>query len=100
MSTVSTMPVHDLAAPLARQFHEERHPQDVGEIAVLLRLASGAAFAVTRAMVGRDDDESLVVHANFAQPARQVADQTIHESDLRQMPLMEDIGVRSARALE
>ena len=82
-------PVHDLAASLAWQFHQQRYPKDVGEIAVLLRVASGAAFAVTPTMIGCDDDESLVVHPHCAQPQNQITEQTVHESDLRQMSLME-----------
>ena len=65
-----------------------------------LQLASAAAFAVTRTMIGGDDDERLVVHPDFAQPHDQITEQTVHEPDLRQMSLMEGIGVRSAHSLE
>ena len=64
------------------------------------RLAPGAPLAVTRAVIGGDDDESLVVRADFAQPADHIADETIGESDLRQMPLVKSVGVGRAHSLE
>ena len=62
MSTVSTIRSTTSPRSLAGQFDQERHLKDVGEI-VLRRpwLASVAAFAVTRTVIGCDDDESLVV---------------------------------------
>ena len=41
MSTVSTNPVHDLAALLPWHFYQQRHLKDVGEIA-LAAFAAGA----------------------------------------------------------
>ena len=65
-----------------------------------LRLASGAPFAVTRTVIGGDDDERLVVRPDVAQPPDQITDETVHESDLRQMSLVERIGVGRAHSLE
>ena len=71
MSTVSTIRSTTSPRSLAWQFHQQRHLKDVGEIALpRSRLAPGAPFAVTRAMIGGDDDERLVVHPDFAQPRR------------------------------
>ena len=65
-----------------------------------LRLASGAAFEVTRTMIGGDDDERLLVRPDVAQPRDQITDETVHESDLRQMALVERIGIGRAHSLE
>ena len=94
-------PVHDLAAPLSGHFHDQRHLNDVREIVLpRSRLPSGAALTVTGTMIGGDDDERLVVHPDVAEPADHVADETIGKPDLRQMPLVERIGVSRAHSLE
>ena len=90
-------PIHDLAPSLTWQFYQKRYPKDVGKIAVLLRLAPEAAFAVTRTMIGCNDDERLVINAHLAQPRDQITEQTVHEPNLCEMSLMERIGERRTR---
>ena len=63
-------------------------------------LDAGAAFAVARTMIGCDDDERPVVHADFAQPPDQITNQAVDISDLRKMSLMQRICICSAGARE
>lgn len=57
------------------------------------RLTSVAPLAVTCTMIGCDDDERLVVCPYFAQTPNQITEETVREPDLRQMSLVERIGV-------
>ena len=101
MSTVSTIRSTTSPRRWPGNFIDERHLNDVGEIVLLRsRLASGAAFAVTRTMIGGDDDERLIVRPDFAQPPDQITDETVDEPDLRQMSLVERIGIGRAHSFE
>ena len=67
---------------------------------MLIRCTSCAPFAVTRAVIGRDDDQCLVVRPYFAEPQYQFTDQTVHVPDLREMSLVKRICVCGARSFE
>lgn len=51
-------------------------------------------------MVGRDDDECLIVDAQLAKAGDQPAHQQIDEADLQQVPLVQRIGIGGAHPLE
>jgi hypothetical protein len=51
-------------------------------------------------VIGRDDDERLVVHLSLAQSRYQSTDEMVDESHLREVTLMRGIGERRTRSLE
>src|SRR5918992_1789125 len=91
---VDVLPVAVVGLPLglARGLDEQRHPQDLVDVARRGLAAAELVRLEAHAVVGRDHEQGVVVHALLLEPPHDLAEQPVGLAGLHQVALARELG--------